>query len=99
MSKSSPNKKIQFKAGIAEIDPGHFCIRSRVRVDGKIVERREDFHGKKEGARLRREELKKELYSKLVGCGDIQKRPVKKPFCEAGGSYYCPFRNFAISRD
>ena len=61
MSNISTNKKVRFKAGIADIGPGHFKVRGRIRLNGKIVEKREDFLGKKDAARLRREEIKKEI--------------------------------------
>jgi len=55
-------------AGINQIEPGRFRITARVRVCGKIVQRREVIEGTKEKARDRRAEMKREIRKGLPAC-------------------------------
>lgn len=50
--------------GIAPIGPGKYRVNIRIRIDGKIVERRETVEGTREEARERRQQLKRELREK-----------------------------------
>lgn len=47
--------------GIEQLAPGKYRVTVRVRVSGKIVERRENVNGSKEQARERRHQLKREI--------------------------------------
>ena len=60
-SSRKPTKKPIFEDGIAYIGPGHWRVRARVRVNDKTVEKREDVYGTKQDAKLRLEQLKKEI--------------------------------------
>ena len=55
-------------AGINQIEPGRFRVTARVRVSGKIIQRREVIEGTKEKARDRRAEMKREIRKGLPAC-------------------------------